>query len=152
MSYERLETDDLPMPVSGKHSTSSWMARARAKTRLISFIATAAASGILFHMLLIGFGAGPTGGVVVPEAKDWWPEGALHSTDNIEAHVPPPLADCSTEGSHPFVRPGLGQYVTPHEDEWTFDRVRDMVSRTKGYYARDYSLSLGWNNVGGSFP
>ncbi|KAG9126570.1 hypothetical protein FRC07_002943 [Ceratobasidium sp. 392] len=32
-------------------------------------------------------------------------------------------------------------------EEWTLEKAREMVSRTKGYYARDYSLNLGWNNV-----
>jgi hypothetical protein len=27
------------------------------------------------------------------------------------------------------------------------ETLRDMVARTKGYWARDYSLQLGWNNV-----
>ncbi|KAG8739635.1 hypothetical protein FRC10_005371 [Ceratobasidium sp. 414] len=33
------------------------------------------------------------------------------------------------------------------EDRWPLDKVREMVARTKGYYARDYSLNLGWNNM-----
>ncbi|KAG8728511.1 hypothetical protein FRC12_021676, partial [Ceratobasidium sp. 428] len=32
-------------------------------------------------------------------------------------------------------------------EEWSLNRARKMVSHTKGYYARDYSLNLGWNNV-----
>jgi hypothetical protein len=31
--------------------------------------------------------------------------------------------------------------------KWTIEKARQMVSHTKGYYARDYSLNLGWNNV-----
>jgi hypothetical protein len=27
------------------------------------------------------------------------------------------------------------------------ERLRKMVSKTNGYYGRDYSLGLGWNNV-----
>lgn len=34
------------------------------------------------------------------------------------------------------------------EDEWSMDKIRKMVEGTKGYYVRDYSLGLGWNNVG----
>jgi len=29
----------------------------------------------------------------------------------------------------------------------SLETLRDMVARTKGYWARDYSLHLGWNNV-----
>ncbi len=162
MSYQRLETDDLPVPISSKHSASSWMARASPKTRCTTFIAIAAASGVL--LLLVGFGTNTTGRPLIPEAKDWRgprpkPTSPTHSfTTDIDTHLPPSIAkpsapvDCSTETPRPFVRPGLGQYVMPLEDEWTLDRVRNMVSKTKGYYVRDYSLGLGWNNVGGSIP
>lgn len=46
-----------------------------------------------------------------------------------------------------YVRPGLGQLVVPYENRWSQESLREMVSRTKGYYARDYSVWLGWNNV-----
>ena len=55
---------------------------------------------------------------------------------------------CGTSNiNHNYIRPGLGNSVFPREDEWTTPRIKEMVSRTKGYLARDYSLSLGWNNV-----
>ena len=47
--------------------------------------------------------------------------------------------------------------VTVFKDPWakiddmTLDEIREMVSKTKGLFARDFSLGLGWNNVGGSF-
>jgi hypothetical protein len=46
-----------------------------------------------------------------------------------------------------YIRPGLGQLVVPYENHWSLEVLHDMVSRTKGYYARDYSVWLGWNNV-----
>jgi len=46
-----------------------------------------------------------------------------------------------------YIRPGSGQYVAPYEDRWSLESLHDMVSRTKGYYTRDYSVWLGWNNV-----
>lgn len=47
-----------------------------------------------------------------------------HSTSNIT----------SEQGGPPEVDPEL-------------DALRRLVSQTKGFYARDYSLWLGWNNV-----
>lgn len=38
------------------------------------------------------------------------------------------------------------QPIINHESPSLSD-LQDMVSRTNGYYARDYSLNLGWNNV-----
>jgi hypothetical protein len=32
-------------------------------------------------------------------------------------------------------------------EELSLETLRDMVARTKGYWARDYSLYLGWNNA-----
>ena len=46
-----------------------------------------------------------------------------------------------------YTRPGSGQHVVSYENRWSLGALYDMVSRTKGYYARDYSLWLGWNNV-----
>lgn len=46
-----------------------------------------------------------------------------------------------------YGRPGLGNIVEPLENQWTLDSLREIVSQTRGYYARDYSLWLGWNNV-----
>ncbi|KAG9099445.1 hypothetical protein FS749_001252 [Ceratobasidium sp. UAMH 11750] len=42
---------------------------------------------------------------------------------------------------------GNGTNEKAEEDRWPLDKVREMVGRTKGYYARDYSLNLGWNNM-----
>lgn len=47
----------------------------------------------------------------------------------------------------PYDRPGLGHYVVEHENEYDVARLRSMIATTKGYYARDYSVWLGWNNV-----
>jgi hypothetical protein len=45
------------------------------------------------------------------------------------------------------IRPGFGSFVAPCEGKWTLERVKELVSHTKGYYARDYNVFLGWNNV-----
>jgi hypothetical protein len=49
--------------------------------------------------------------------------------------------------SEHYTRPGLGHAVFPVEDQWTTPRIKEMVARTRGYSARDWPLTLGWNNV-----
>lgn len=38
-------------------------------------------------------------------------------------------------------------YVTPEPELTGLELLKDMVLQTKGYWTRDYSLHLGWNNV-----
>ena len=33
-------------------------------------------------------------------------------------------------------------------DQLTLEQIRDIVTPTRGFYSRDYSVHLGWNNVG----
>lgn len=33
-------------------------------------------------------------------------------------------------------------------DELALEQIRDIVAPTRGFYSRDYSIHLGWNNVG----
>jgi hypothetical protein len=33
-------------------------------------------------------------------------------------------------------------------DQLTLEQIRDIVTHTRGFYSRDYSVHLGWNNVG----
>ena len=35
-----------------------------------------------------------------------------------------------------------------HPSHLRINQLQALVNKTKGYYARDYSLGLGWNNVG----
>jgi hypothetical protein len=40
-------------------------------------------------------------------------------------------------------------FSSPHDTEdLSLEELGNLVSRSNGYWARDYSLSLGWNNVG----
>lgn len=36
---------------------------------------------------------------------------------------------------------------SPVSDVLTVEQIRDMVAPTRGFFSRDYSLGLGWNNV-----
>ena len=47
----------------------------------------------------------------------------------------------TTETSHPPPSP------SPISDFLTVEQIRDYVAPSRGFFARDYSLGLGWNNV-----
>ena len=36
---------------------------------------------------------------------------------------------------------------SPTSDVLTVEQIRDLVAPTRGFFARDYNLGLGWNNV-----
>lgn len=42
---------------------------------------------------------------------------------------------------------GPSPWGNGHGMEMPLEDIRVMISTTKGFYARDYSLGLGWNNV-----
>ena len=56
-----------------------------------------------------------------------------------------PVSDASptatTETPDPSPSP------TPIPDVLTVEQIRDIVAPTRGFFTRDYSLGLGWNNV-----
>ncbi|KZV87093.1 hypothetical protein EXIGLDRAFT_652513 [Exidia glandulosa HHB12029] len=41
----------------------------------------------------------------------------------------------------------LASSIQHGHDDLSLDEIRAIVSRTKGFFARDYSLNLGWNNM-----
>ncbi len=55
----------------------------------------------------------------------------------------------------PLNWPGISRHEPPVQglehtsipDVLTVEQIRDIVAPTKGFFTRDYSLGLGWNNV-----
>jgi hypothetical protein len=97
-------------------------------------IATAVLSGVFLALVLSLFGSPPEGLFsVLPLGPSGRPEIVLNSTS------PPPLI------SPP---PPPPQYKNHDDDDHLgLEELRDLVAQTKGYFVRDYSLGLGWNNV-----
>lgn len=164
MSYQLLPRDassPIPQPITTSISSSTSRRRG-----FLAFFGTAAATGIIFHLILLGFGAVPNSSdransLGPSSIKDWWSNTGDSPLDLPPKHIPGstedeyttcPLPPTNTDGvlnnSTSYIRPGLGQLVVADEDEWSIDKIRKMVEGTKGYYVRDYSLGLGWNNVG----
>jgi hypothetical protein len=40
---------------------------------------------------------------------------------------------------------------SPGPDVLTLEQIRDIVTPTRGFFSRDFSLDLGWNNVSGVY-
>lgn len=43
--------------------------------------------------------------------------------------------------------PASSPSPSPVSDVLTLEQIRDVVDSTRGFFSRDYSLGLGWNNV-----
>lgn len=107
------------------------------------FYSAAAVFGLILQLLLSKTLLTSSTGTKVPRL-------ALSSCPTSLSDLPlyhPNSPPHSPVVNEPYVRPGLGHLIGSDEDTGTFESLRDMVSRTKGYYARDFSVWLGWNNV-----
>ncbi|KAG8903163.1 hypothetical protein FRB99_003664 [Tulasnella sp. 403] len=132
------------LPISTK-PTSSYTSR----RSTLSFFGTAAITGIVFHLLFVGLG-GNDAVRDVPVLKNWIPPSAevqiirepcpnlINPTQTTPSNSPtprpvPPIVDTTPLRETP--------------NDMTLEELRAMVSKTKGYFSRDFSLGLGWNNV-----
>jgi len=87
------------------------------------FLGTAAISGILFNLLFFQLYAPYHRSVSPPEIKN--------EPDKCEIPEGPPVSPLQWQ---------------PLADK-NLDELREMIATTKGYYVRDWSLGLGWNNM-----
>ena len=143
-------TDSLPSsPPYRQHRTRRYcrIVPSLGRTGTIGlFIGIAALSGILFHILFFTTG-------VASRANEWRlklpyasrPPPYVSPDTPLLTHesLPPPPSHGSP--SNPFTAPTL--QGNPELDQLSLEEIRDMVAGTKGFFSRDYSLGLGWNNV-----
>lgn len=133
---------------AGRQSSLLWKLYGRAtnasasngRLRTWGFYGVAIISGLVIQSLLfntfLNYGARKT-----PGPATWTCiEASSPSYTPARPHMPSPVRE-------EYVRPGLGNLIEPNEDAWSLEAINEMVSQTKGYYARDYSVWLGWNNV-----
>ena len=124
--YQISSWSDLAAP---RHAITSIMAL---RLRTILFFGIAAGFGVVLQFLLFG----------AP---------SLRSRVSLLTSPHEPLIyheSCETDRvNHEYTGPGNGNTWVPHNDKPTIPQIEKMVSHTKGYLARDYTLSLGWNNV-----
>jgi len=77
-----------------------------------------------------------------------WLRPPWHGFSQHEGSIVPDVLDLehtepttTVETSYPSPSPSPIPYVL------TVEQIRDIVVPTRGFFARDYSLGLGWNNV-----
>ena len=140
--YTALPTGDSQYPPPRPFGRPPWRAHKRRSTALPSkrltallFYGAAILTGFVLHLLLVG-------------------QYIFEGSQNIK-HLSP--FESAVNATHPrpgayippdsYVRPGLGQLVSLRETR-DIEVLRDTVSRTKGFFTRDYSV-LAWlgNNV-----
>ena len=105
-----------------------WQAFLRSKSALkISFLSTAfLLTGLIAYMAFFS-SLGPSW-----RLPDW------HSLSQFDStFLPDSAPECAIQPS-----PSL-----PMSDVLTVEQIRDIVAPTRGFYSRDYRLSLGWGNV-----
>ncbi|KAG8846768.1 hypothetical protein FRB96_001793 [Tulasnella sp. 330] len=143
MSFRALRSrssSPSPIPLNTKPSRYSTTRRS-----YLSFFGTAAAAGVLFHLLFFGIGRSEFVQQQVPTAvREWMP---LPIKSGYEACSAAPYTDdyATTVGSSAS-EPALVPKIDDQE-LLSVEEVGLLVSKTKGYLARDYSLGLGWNNM-----
>ncbi|EGN96359.1 hypothetical protein SERLA73DRAFT_186078 [Serpula lacrymans var. lacrymans S7.3] len=71
-------------------------------------------------------------------------EGLYDSPSAESSHTPPPF---DTPDEPPLASPVPVLQLADIGDDPSLDQLHEMVSQTKGFFSRDYSLGLGWNNV-----
>lgn len=92
------------------------------------FFGTAAITGVLFNLLLFRFYSPQNSALIVNEPI------------NNEDH-------CASQAVPSSVPTVPSTSVHWQANDKSLNELRDMVAKTKGYYGRDWSLGLGWNNV-----
>ncbi|CEL57748.1 hypothetical protein RSOLAG1IB_02492 [Rhizoctonia solani AG-1 IB] len=120
----------LPNHTDERHSPKPHKSHASHAQRWFQFYGTAIITGIVFHLVLVGLGS-------TVSIRNWLPGRTIAIRDKV---------DCPTL-SAPVGSKTQPEKVAEEGAPWTMDQIREMVGRTKGYYGRDYSLGLGWNNV-----
>jgi hypothetical protein len=126
--------DYIPLGDMRSRKVSQWSVPRLTRKGAPTFVTVALAAlvGLLVGYSLSSFTSRQDYGHILPPPAPNPPPAAsiLH---------PPPLAP-------PITTP----VIDTHPDDSDYldlDALRQMVARSKGYWARDYSLHLGWNNV-----
>ena len=88
---------------------------------------------------------------------DWHLPSGFHSdSQTLADHNETLLVESTLTNSLPNPTPGSiipddppspSPSSSPVSDVLTLEQIRDIVAPTRGFFSRDYSLGLGWNNV-----
>jgi hypothetical protein len=94
-------------------------------------------STLIFYLTFFS----PHDGPLSFSSSDWY---GLNTTSaqrvGSNESLPAPTNDASA-------LPTPDEEPSPPSDILSLEQIRDIVARTRGFFSRDYSLNLGWNNV-----
>ncbi len=137
-SYMALTNRNFPFTLSNNHMLPDLVSFSLSQ----SLVAHKLCPGRMFHRFncAVKIAAFTLSGLVVyvtffsPRGSSWrianWHLPSRFGPDSI-------LDDISSTSLSP----------SPASDVLTPEQIRDIVAPTRGFYSRDYSLHLGWNNV-----
>ncbi len=129
-----MEPSLLPTPPQPTHDRTSL--RWRVFLRSSSIRSGVFFGAIIFASLVIYTTfLSPHGPLQVWRRPPHWHGFSQHETPVSDLEHEPTMT------SHPSPSP------SPISDVLTVEQIRDIVAPTRGFYTRDYSLGLGWNNV-----
>ncbi len=69
---------------------------------------------------------------------------------HLPSHFDPDSLELA-DPNDPFLVDPQPATPLPASDVLTLEQIRDIVAPTRGFFSRDYSLGLGWNNVSGVY-
>lgn len=135
-----------PLPASGHRRRHSRHIRQCQKgTFTVAFATTAVFCGVVLGALALSvFGSPPPDSFLSPLRR---PES--QPDHSIGAPPPqPPNSSLETTETTVVPQPPAPKPQRKHDDQsLDIDELKDLIGRTRGYYVRDWSLGLGWNNV-----
>lgn len=151
--------EELPLYDFGDGGSPRWnkpqstLSRWRAAHPNLSFFGSAAILGALMY-----FSFSALAHLLLPPSPSIWDSQSATPVANstglgiVEPPAADPTSDIADSATQEFV-PSPGQIPSHLLDYYHLElhEISALVARTDGFYARDYSLWLGWNNVRTSF-
>lgn len=119
----------------------------------LAFFGSAALCGIILHTLYFAFHQSNTtlSSISSLQPSSWKDNDNPSTYSQGSCTLPPASTQYLT-----VTADAPAPTATVFRDPWatmndmTLEEIREMVSKTKGLFTRDFSLGLGWNNVGSS--
>jgi hypothetical protein len=155
----RMNPGILPPPNSHAHHARPWR-RLRSFLRSHGLLRTSVLfSAFILATLVLYTTFSPPSEALWSRPLDWHKQSPTiprPHPENANPNDPPAVALPPT---YPLTAPGAPATSTsvseapslpsqpPLPDVLTLEQIRDIVAPTRGFFSRDYSLGLGWNNV-----
>ncbi|KAG8903164.1 hypothetical protein FRB99_003665 [Tulasnella sp. 403] len=144
MRYTRARSSSPPeLPIDTKSLSP---ASSSSQRGAVSFFGTAVITGVILHLLFVGLGGSKVVSSV-PVFKDWLPSQSTTYESCTKNASDAAASDLVSGVPQPTPAPANVTDPSAAAEEAELEQLRAMVARTQGYFGRDFSLSLGWNNM-----